>query len=97
MCGTDETRIIHKSPFADWYATQDMPRGVSIYDRNSDEKTVVEPPAEWGRDWSWSVTEDGTGVLQGHDGHQQIANVRGAAAGYNRRAAAALERRDEGE
>jgi hypothetical protein len=23
---------------------------------------MAEPPAEWGRHWSWNVTEDGKGV-----------------------------------
>jgi hypothetical protein len=23
---------------------------------------MVEPPAEWGRDWSWNITEDGGGI-----------------------------------
>jgi hypothetical protein len=62
MQGTDETRIVHESPFTDWFVTQDMPRGVSLCDRNSNEKIVVEPPAEWGRGWRWNLTEDGTGI-----------------------------------
>jgi hypothetical protein len=36
-------------------------------------------------------------VVQGQDGYQQIARVRGAAAGYHKRVAAALKRRDEDE
>ena len=49
MHGTNESRIFHKSPFADWFATQDVARGVTIYDRSSDTKIAVAPPAEWGR------------------------------------------------
>ena len=62
MHAADEPIIIHKSPFADWFATQDIARGVSLYDRSSDAKIAVEPPAEWGRHWSWNVTEDGKGI-----------------------------------
>jgi hypothetical protein len=36
-------------------------------------------------------------VLQGKQGHKQVAKVRGAAAGYHKRAAAALEEKEEGE
>jgi len=58
-----ENYIIHKSPFSDWFATQDTSsRGVWLCDRASDQKVKVEPPAEWGRHWSWNLTEDGTGV-----------------------------------
>ena len=35
-------------------------------------------------------------ALQGHGGYQQLAAVRGAAAGYHARVAAALKRREEG-
>ncbi len=62
MHGTDDTRIVHESPFADWFATQDIPRGVSMCDRSSDAKITVAPPAEWGRHWSWNVTENGKGI-----------------------------------
>lgn len=57
---TDD-RIIHQSPFPDWFATQDV-RGVWLCDRTSDRKVKFEPPPAWGRDWSWNVTEDGTGI-----------------------------------
>jgi hypothetical protein len=60
---TDQDYIVHKAPFPDWYATQDTSsRGVWLCDRASDRKVKVEPPAEWGRYWSWNITEDGTGV-----------------------------------
>ena len=36
-------------------------------------------------------------VKHGKQGHQQVAKVRGAAAGYHKRAAAALEEKDESE
>ncbi len=54
--------IIHKSPFADWYADQDVTRGVSLCDRATGQKVTLEPPAEWGQHWTWNLTEDGTGI-----------------------------------
>lgn len=62
MCEANEPIVIHESPFTDWFATQDIARGVTIYDRSSGEKIVVKPPAKWGRQWSWNVTEDGKGI-----------------------------------
>jgi hypothetical protein len=63
---TDEDRRICPSPFGEWYAAQDASsRGVWLCDKASDRKILVEPPAEWGRRWSWNVTEDGTGVYLG--------------------------------
>ena len=68
---TDHNLRIHPSPFPDWYATQDTSsRGVWIYDRASEEKVKVVPPAEWGRHWSWNVTEDGKGVCFRRTGHE---------------------------
>jgi hypothetical protein len=59
----DEDRRIHLSPWHDWYSTQDASsRGVWLCDKASEQKVKVEPPTEWGRHWSWSVTEDGTGI-----------------------------------
>ena len=58
---TDD-RIIHISPFTDWYASQDVSRGVWLCDKTSDRKVLAEPPAEWGRRWKWNLTEDGRGV-----------------------------------
>ena len=58
----DENCIIHLSPFKDWYADQDVSRGVSFHDRATGRKVTVEPPAEWGRHWSWNLTEDGKGI-----------------------------------
>ena len=57
----DDLRI-HPSPFREWYATQDGSRGVWLHDKTSERRVKVEPPAEWGRHWSWNVTEDGTGI-----------------------------------
>ena len=54
--------IIHQSPWREWYVTQDGSRGVWLYDKASDQKVKVEPPAEWGQHWAWNVTEDGTGI-----------------------------------
>ena len=44
------------------HATQDGSRGVWLCDKASERKVKVEPPAEWGRYWTWNVTEDGTGI-----------------------------------
>jgi len=62
MTMTDEDRIVHESPYPAWYATQDTSRGVWLCDRTSDRKVKFEPPAEWGRHWSWNLTEDGSGI-----------------------------------
>jgi hypothetical protein len=35
---------------------------VWLCDKTTEEKVKVEPPAEWGRNWSWNITEDGKGV-----------------------------------
>jgi hypothetical protein len=60
---TDQDHRIHPSPFLDWFATQDTSAGgVWIYDKASERKVKAKPPAEWGRHWSWNVTEDGKGV-----------------------------------
>ena len=54
--------IIHRSPFPNWFATQDASCGVWLCDKASEQKVKVEPPTEWGRHWSWNVTEDGGGI-----------------------------------
>ena len=60
---TEHDRRIHPSPFREWCATQDASsRGVWICDRTSDKRINAEPPVEWGRHWTWNVTEDGTGI-----------------------------------
>ena len=60
---TNEDRRIHLSPFPDWYADQDTSAGgVWLYDKTSERKVLVQPPAEWGRHWSWNLTQDGTGI-----------------------------------
>ncbi len=58
---TDEL-VVHSSPWPKWFVTQDVARGVSIYEKHSDRKIVIEPPTEWGSHWAWNVTEDGAGV-----------------------------------
>jgi hypothetical protein len=71
----DEQRIIHVSPFAEWYASQDLSaRGVWVYDKTGDRKVLVEPPAQWGRHWSWNLTEDGKGVYFRRTGRQGAGN-----------------------
>jgi hypothetical protein len=58
----NEDDIIHRSPFRDWYATQDASCGVWLCDRASDQKVKIEPPAQWEAHWTWNVTEDGVGI-----------------------------------
>jgi len=69
---TDQNSRIHPSPFSDWFASQDGSRGVWFCDRTSEQRVNLEPPAEWGRHWSWSVTEDGKGVCLRRTDHCQI-------------------------
>jgi len=57
----DNDRRIHPSPYLDWYATQDV-SCVWIYERGSDRRIKLEPPAEWGQHWAWNITEDGGGI-----------------------------------
>ena len=57
-----DTRI-HKSPWPEWYATQESITGVCIINRATGEKVVVEPPREWGHHWAWNLTEDGSGIV----------------------------------
>ena len=56
---TDEL-MIHQAPWQDWYATQDSARGVLLCHRAGEEMVKVEPPPEWGRQWRWNLTEDGS-------------------------------------
>ena len=48
------------------YAAQDGSRGVWLCDKASDRSVKVEPPAAWGRHWSWNLTEDGSGIYFRH-------------------------------
>jgi len=71
----DEQHIIHLSPWPQWYATQDTSaRGVWLCDKTSDRKVLVERPAEWGRHWSWNMTEDGKGIYLCRTGRQEAGN-----------------------
>ena len=54
--------IIHQAPWQYWCASQDVARGVVLYNRTNDEKVEVEPPPKWGRHWRWNLTEDGLGI-----------------------------------
>ena len=54
---------IHLSPWPDWFATQESLSGVTIDNKATGEKVLVEPPKEWGRNWSWNLTEDGSGIV----------------------------------
>ncbi len=54
---------IDKSPWPNWIATQGSLASVAICNRESDEEIQVEPPREWGRNWAWNITEDGSGIV----------------------------------
>ena len=54
---------IHKSPWPEWFATQESLTGVCIVNKATGESVVIEPPKEWGRHWAWNITEDGTGIV----------------------------------
>lgn len=61
---TEEPDVrIHKSPWPEWLATQESLTGVHICSKATGEKVLVEPPKEWGRNWAWNITEDGTGIV----------------------------------
>jgi hypothetical protein len=57
-----EERIVHLSPYKEWFADQGGLRGVWLCNKANAEKVKVEPPAEWGRHWAWNITEDGLGI-----------------------------------
>jgi hypothetical protein len=59
---TPEIRI-HKSPWPEWFATQESLTNVVICSKTTGEKVVVEPPKEWVHHWAWNITEDGTGIV----------------------------------
>jgi hypothetical protein len=54
---------IYKSPWPEWFATQESLMGVMICNRATDEKQLVEPPKEWGIKWAWNFVEDGSGIV----------------------------------
>ena len=61
---TDKPEVrLHKSPWSEWYATQESLEGVCIVNKATGEKVVVEPPMEWGHRWVWNFSEDGTGII----------------------------------
>lgn len=53
----------HKSPWAEWYASQESTAGVFIINKATGEQVFVEPPKEWGHNWNWNITPDGTGIV----------------------------------
>jgi len=59
---TPDVRI-HKSPWSEWFATQESLTGVVICSKTTGEKVVVEPPKEWRRHWAWNISDDGTGIV----------------------------------
>ena len=51
--------VLHPVRLADWYATQSG-RGVAVFERPSDEPSVVlRPPDEWGDRWAWNLCDGG--------------------------------------
>ena len=54
---------IHKSPWPEWFATQESLDGVMIRNKATSERVLVEPPKEWGSKWAWNFAEDGSGVV----------------------------------
>jgi len=55
----DHEMMIHRIEGDDWYVTQ-QGRGVSIFKQGSEMPTrILEPPQEWGEDWSWNRGEGG--------------------------------------
>ena len=61
---TEEPDVrIHKSPWPEWFATQESLTGVFLVCKTTGEKVLVEPPREWGRNWAWNITEDGLGIV----------------------------------
>ena len=71
----DKERIIHAAPWPEWFATQDTSaRGVWLCDKTSDRKVLVEPPAEWGAEWSWNLTEGGNGIYLRRTERQEAGN-----------------------
>jgi len=54
---------VFKSPWPEWIATQESLAGVSIVSKATGEKVLVEPPKEWGRNWGWNFTKDGSGIV----------------------------------
>ena len=53
----------HKSPWAGWHATQESNDTVTIYSKTSDEQTAIKRPEQWGRNWSWNISPDGSGIV----------------------------------
>ncbi|MGA2254630.1 MAG: hypothetical protein ABSG53_08220 [Thermoguttaceae bacterium] len=60
---SDEDALIHPSPWPDWFATQDSLTGVFLCNNATGENVKIEPPREWGRNWAWNITEDGSGII----------------------------------
>src|SRR5690606_29776753 len=54
---------IHRSPWPNWFATQDTVRGVRLHDKVTGQQVSFSPPAEWGPHWAWNVSEDGRGIV----------------------------------
>jgi hypothetical protein len=57
---------VHRSPWPEWFATQESLTGVFLCNKSTGEKVKIEPPKEWGRNWAWNFTEDGTGIFIRH-------------------------------
>lgn len=55
-----------RSPWSGWYATQESLTTVTIYSKLTDESHVIERPMEWGDEWGWNISPDGTGIVMTH-------------------------------
>ena len=60
--GGDDVRL-HRSPFNNWYASQESLRGVVVHDKESAQQIEVAPPSDWGKCWAWNLSEDGLGLV----------------------------------
>jgi len=61
---TEQSAIrFHKSPWPEWYATQESLAGVCIVNKATGEKVTVAPPREWRHNWAWNLAEDGSGIV----------------------------------
>jgi len=55
----DHEMMLYRIEDDDWYATQ-QGRGVAIFKQGSEKPMrILEPPHEWGEDWSWNRGEGG--------------------------------------
>ena len=61
MTGRHDDSLIHFRRFPTGTPPRTFPRRMALRQGKRPEGQVV-PPADWGRHWTWNVTEDGTGI-----------------------------------